>query len=78
MTQFSAAVFSCSKMLNKSVLFLLLLGSAGEVLALPHQAGETDVKSCRFLGRVSGDSGYGKNNDWKSLAKYAVLRRLRA
>lgn len=52
---------------------LSLLAFAAQ--AEPQQATEADVGACRFLSSVSGDSGYGKNSGWQSLAKHAALRR---
>jgi len=33
------------------------------------------MQNCHFLDKVEGSSGYGKNFDWQSLAKYSALSR---
>jgi hypothetical protein len=53
------------------VISLLVCSTAQAELRLVK---ESDVSACRFLSQVSGNSGYGKNNDWKGIAKYAALR----
>lgn len=32
------------------------------------------IQNCRFLDHVEGASGYGKNIDWRGLAKHFALR----
>lgn len=54
---------------------MLLICSATAAQAQPRLAKDAEVQPCRLLGRVSGDSGYGKNNDWKGAAKQAALQR---
>lgn len=76
MARIADAAFKRGFKFGKAASFFILLSSmVATAQALPRQATDSDVKSCRFLSRVSGDSGYGKNNDWKGLAKYAALRR---
>ena len=36
-------------------------------------AEESTVQNCQYLDEVEGSSGYGKNFNWQSLAKYSVL-----
>jgi hypothetical protein len=55
-------------------LFVLAL-SAVTAQAQPRESKDTDMGACQLLGRVSGDSGYGKNNGWQALAKYQALQR---
>ena len=55
-----------------AVLLALVCSNA---TAQPRLVKDTDVKPCRFIGRVSADSGYGKNYDWRGVAKYAALKR---
>jgi len=43
--------------------------------AQPRQVADKEVKSCHFIGPVSGDSGYGKKSDWQSFARDAALKR---
>lgn len=43
-------------------------------IATPAEAKLAGVESCQFLGKVEGSSGYGKNNGWQPLAKFAALR----
>ncbi len=42
--------------------------------AQPRTAPPSEVRSCLYLNRVEGSSGYGKNTDWHNLAWDAVLR----
>lgn len=44
-------------------------------MATPTEARLTAVEDCRFLGKVEGKSGYGKNAGWPPLAKASALRR---
>ncbi len=73
MTCFTDTLFNYTS--PKVVVFCCLLGLVTSAQALPREATLTDVIACRFLSRVSGDSGYGKNNDWKGAAKIAALKR---
>ncbi len=41
--------------------------------AQPIEVPLTVVTACQFIKTVDGSSGYGKNNDWKSIAKASVL-----
>lgn len=59
----------------RSILLLAGLLVTATAWAQPRQVNDTEVSSCRLLGRVSGDSGYGKNNDWRVIAKYKALQR---
>ncbi len=54
---------------------LALTSLAFTAQAQPEQAKESEMGACRYLTRVSGDSGYGKNSGWQALAKYAALQR---
>lgn len=44
-------------------------------MALPTEARLSALVDCRFLGKVEGFSGYGKNNDWHRLAEGFALQR---
>lgn len=73
MIHFKDALFNRYFKLDFAV--VLLLCSATSAQALPQVAVQSDVASCRFLSWVSGNSGYGKNNDWKGSAKMDALKR---
>ncbi|NOT86147.1 MAG: hypothetical protein HOP02_15520 [Methylococcaceae bacterium] len=45
------------------------------IIAQPQTLPSTAVATCDFIDTVEGSSGYGKNNDWKSIAKAVVLKR---
>lgn len=53
----------------------LYTGAPGLGMADPTEALESTVQNCRFLGKVEGTSGYGKNAGWKPLAKHSALNR---
>lgn len=53
----------------------LTVGVPVACLASPSEALESGVKDCRFLGKVEGSSGYGKNMGWQPLAKSSALQR---
>ncbi len=57
------------------VLAVMATVSAGDALALPHEAHHDAVKHCHFLANVHGSSGYGKHHNWKSLAKHRALEK---
>lgn len=74
MRRFAAAVSHC--FFQPSALALLMLaGATGAAQAEPLQMAAADMQTqaCRFVGRVSGDSGYGKNSGWQGLAKTSAL-----
>jgi hypothetical protein len=59
---------------DKFFSILWLLSIAVTAHAQPPEIAEADtIKGCRFLERVEGSSGYGKNTNWNALAKYAAL-----
>lgn len=33
----------------------------------------SSVQNCHYLDKLEGSSGYGKNTNWQSLAKYSVI-----
>lgn len=41
--------------------------------AQPEVVSESAVDKCTFVGHVEGSSGYGKNLDWRGLAKHGAL-----
>ncbi|MCK9396936.1 MAG: hypothetical protein M0Q44_15250 [Methylobacter sp.] len=55
------------------LIFLPLLLSSANALAELQIAREAEVKSCNYLAEIEGNSGYGKNYNWQSLAKDSVL-----
>jgi len=45
------------------------------VSARPAEVKADETSQCRFLGQVTGSSGYGKNPSWEPIAKtYGALR----
>jgi hypothetical protein len=56
-------------------LIFLLLGIPITSLAEVQVAEESTVRNCQYLDKVEGSSGYGKNMNWQSLAKYSALSR---
>jgi hypothetical protein len=52
----------------------LLMLACSAAMAQPRFVKDTEVQPCRYLGRVSADSGYGKSMDWRGTAKYAAMR----
>ncbi|HEY8218862.1 MAG TPA: hypothetical protein VIF86_02065 [Methylobacter sp.] len=53
---------------------LWLLSIANTAHAQPPEITEANnVQNCRFLERIEGSSGYGKNANWNAMAKYAAL-----
>ncbi len=58
-----------------TLVFLMVLCATSQAQAQPRQVNDTAVRSCRFVSHVSGDSGYGKNLDWKGMARIVALRR---
>ncbi len=63
---------SIYKTLGLIVVFGLMTVQAA---ARPDEADATAVADCRFLGNVAGNSGYGKNLGWQSLAKASAENR---
>ena len=57
-------------------IMVLLVGLAwmGQAAAKPDEVSESAVKDCRFLGKVAGHSGFGKNLGWQALAKGTAER----
>ncbi|MCX7108330.1 MAG: hypothetical protein NTV66_12295 [Methylococcales bacterium] len=63
-----------NRTMNLAFIFLLLsipLTSKAQ----PQVAEMASVQNCHYLNKVEGSSGYGKNNNWQSLAKYSALSR---
>lgn len=52
-----------------ATLFLVGTVLTTSVQAKPDEVSEADVANCQFLEKVYGSSGYGKNQQWHSLAK---------
>ncbi len=55
--------------------FILLLSLPLTSKAQPEIAEIASVQNCHYLNKVEGSSGYGKNYNWQSLAKYSALSR---
>ena len=55
------------------LLFLLITPLTS--LAQPQEAQNLTTQNCQYLNKVEGFSGYGKNNNWKSLAQHHALSR---
>lgn len=72
---FATAVSRCLFQPRTALALSLFASALGAAQAEPLQLAAADVqaKSCRFVGRVSGDSGYGKNSGWQALAKGLAL-----
>ncbi|NJD08504.1 MAG: hypothetical protein FIA97_18695 [Methylococcaceae bacterium] len=62
---------------NAAVVGVLLLACAGMAQAKPDEVTDQQVRGCSYLDRVEGSSGYGKNQDWKGIAKYSALSKAR-
>ena len=58
--------------MNLACIFLLLSFSLTSK-AQPQVVEMASVQNCHYLNKVEGSSGYGKNNNWQSLAKYSAL-----
>ncbi|MGZ5029321.1 MAG: hypothetical protein ACXWAT_01585 [Methylobacter sp.] len=56
-------------------IMLMACAAMTEHEPLPKISNAADVQKCRNLGNVDGESGYGKNTDWKDLAKHSALIR---
>ena len=64
------------KYLTKGLMSLaVLLACSSVALSKPDEVPESAVKDCRFLGKVEGSSGYGKNWNWQDLAKTSAISR---
>ncbi len=50
-------------------------GCSLPAVAQPIIAHAHEVVTCRFVGDIQADSGYGKNADWRSKAYYAAMAR---
>ncbi len=74
MTPIAFAVFNRNFKFKIALVLAILHFPAIHAQAAPRQATDAEIKSCRFVSWVSGDSGYGKNNDWKGIAKQEALR----
>jgi hypothetical protein len=64
---------ACRHLLPLLGLILCLSGFSSVSFAMPQVAQPPEIKDCRYLQDVVGNSGYGKNNGWQKLAKYAVF-----
>jgi len=52
-----------------------ILSHGVAVHAKPDEVTEDRVQNCRYLDRVLGSSGYGKNQDWRGIAKAMAVRK---
>lgn len=59
---------------SQRLAFCVLMSSMVPALAVPVESSDRETSSCRFISRISGDSGYGKNRNWQEVAKVAALR----
>jgi hypothetical protein len=58
-----------SRIFRLAAALLLAWAAIGTAEAKPDEVSEAAVQHCRFLSRVDGSSGYGKNHDWRAMAK---------
>lgn len=64
------------KVVTKGLMaIVLVVGFTTLGIAKPIEVQESAVQDCRFLGKVEGSSGYGKNFGWQPLAKSSALRK---
>lgn len=72
-----SVAFPCRGALKSGAVVALFLSvcAVAQAQPSPRQVTDADVQGCRLLARVSGDSGYGKNNGWQGLAKQAAMGR---
>ena len=75
MTTVIDSVIRSKSFVTVATAMVLTISVPATSLASPNEALESNVKDCRFLGKVEGSSGYGKNMGWQSLAKSAALQR---
>ena len=61
--------------INLLVALFFLLSTPLTSLAQPQEAQYMSMQHCQYLNKVEGFSGYGKNNNWKSLAQHHALSR---
>lgn len=55
--------------------FVLAGAIAGTAQAKPDEVSEAAVQNCRFLTKVDGSSGYGKNFGWQTIAKASAEKK---
>jgi len=72
--QYMTKLFSTHQANLLAALFFLL-NTPITSLAQPQEAQNITIQNCHYINRVEGFSGYGKNLNWQSLAKYHVLSR---
>ena len=62
-----------------NILLVLILGCSVSYVSVHAQPPEItearNVQNCHFLDRIIGESGFGKNIDWKGIAKHSALIR---
>jgi hypothetical protein len=71
MNQFIPLNFINIKKAKVFVSFLLCIPFAS--LSQTQETQASVIKNCHYLQIVEGASGYGKNMNWQSLAKYSAL-----
>lgn len=64
-----------SKGTGHPILLLITLFLSASVHAKVDQIKPQDKATCQLLGEVTGDSGYGKNMNWQSIAKTEAERK---
>jgi len=63
-----------NRAMNLAFVFLLLSVPLTS-WAQPQVTEVSNMQNCHYLDKVEGSSGYGKNFNWQSLAKYSALSR---
>lgn len=72
MNKFTALINPDGQLVNLAI--VLLLGAIPvPSLAEVQVVEESAIAGCQYLDEVKGSSGYGKNANWQSLAKYFAL-----
>jgi len=76
MTQKASRTHSSFRIASLRLAILAVILAHGvAVHAKPDEVSEDRVQTCRYLDRVQGSSGYGKNQDWRGIAKAVVVRK---
>ncbi|MCX7085598.1 MAG: hypothetical protein NTY69_08670 [Methylococcales bacterium] len=57
------------------VIAIILIVSSQSSKAQPYETIQTELKNCQFLKDIEGKSGFGKNYNWKVLAKHSALKK---
>ena len=74
MSRFSAFTINRNHLPKRLAAVFLLLSIPLAALAQPLEVAQVSImKSCDYLDKVEGSSGYGKNINWQNLAKDSAL-----